>query len=137
MLLLWGRLRDADCVTRNLKLHGYYEDSDALGSLWVYGEDAEAVKALAIGDASLLAPMHPELPYCAAEVLWAVRSEMARTVEDVLARRTRALFLNAQAALDLARRVAEIMAPELGEDEAWTERQVAAFSALAANYLVK
>jgi len=80
--------------------------------------------------------MHPALPYCEAEVIWAVRSEMARTVEDVLARRTRALFLNARAAISLAPRVAEIMARETGVDAASIESQVAAFRALAQGYLV-
>ena len=78
--------------------------------------------------------LHPELPYIAAEVVWAVRKEMARTVEDVLARRTRALFLNAGASLKMAPAVADLMAPELGADNAWKSRQLATFSAVAANY---
>ena len=80
--------------------------------------------------------MHPELPYCAAEVVWAVRHEMARTVEDILARRTRALFLNARAAIALAPQVASILAQELGNDNAWAAIQVSEFQALAQNYLV-
>jgi len=131
-----GRLDDTPCVTRSLHLHGYHEDPDALGDLWVYGSDAEGVKAIAAADASLLQPLHPDLTYCAAEVIWAVRNEMARTVEDVLARRTRALFLNAGAAITLAPRVAAIMAKELGLDEAWQTQQVAAFTTLAAQYQV-
>jgi glycerol-3-phosphate dehydrogenase len=78
--------------------------------------------------------LHPDLPYTAAEVVRAVRAEMARTVEDVLARRTRALFLNARAALEMAPAVAELMARELGAGEAWKARQLAAFEAIAANY---
>jgi len=132
-----GRLEDAACVTRSLKLHGYHEDVEALGDLWVYGSDAEAIQAIASEDPQLLQQMHPDLTYCAAEVIWAVRNEMARTVEDVLARRTRALFLNAKAAISLAPRVAEIMALELNEDKTWIEDQVSAFAALAQNYLVR
>jgi glycerol-3-phosphate dehydrogenase len=94
------------------------------------------VQALAAEDERLLDPMHPELTYCAAEVIWAVRNEMALTVEDVLARRTRALFLNARAAIALAPRVGEIMALELGRDSAWADQQVAEFTALAQHYLV-
>jgi glycerol-3-phosphate dehydrogenase len=131
-----GKLADADCVTRALKLHGYYENSEELGSLWVYGSDADQVLAIAANDHSLLEPLHPALPYCAAEVIWAVRAEMARTVEDVLARRTRALFLNAQAALEMAPQVAKIMAAELREGDAWVERQMAAFLTLGSQYLV-
>jgi glycerol-3-phosphate dehydrogenase len=132
-----GRLDDAACVTRSLHLHGYHEDPDSLGDLWVYGADAEGVKGLAAVDPDLLKPMHSDLTYCPAEVIWAVRYEMARTVEDVLARRTRALFLNAQAAIDLAPEVAGILAAELGADDAWVSGQVTSFTHLAANYLVR
>jgi len=131
-----GRLDDKACNTRTLKLHGYFENVDLLGNLWVYGSDASGIKALAAGDPALLAPMHPDLTYCAAEVIWAVRQEMARTVEDILARRTRALFLNAKAAIALAPKVAAIMAKELKQDQAWIDNQIAAFSTLAAQYIV-
>jgi len=130
-------LPDAPCVTRSLKLHGYFEAPDELGDLWVYGSDAAGVRAIASEDPRLLEPMHPDLTYCEAEVIWAARNEMARTVEDVLARRTRALFLNARAALTLAPRVATIMARELNQNEAWIEDQLSAFSTLARNYLVR
>ncbi|HEX4322070.1 MAG TPA: glycerol-3-phosphate dehydrogenase/oxidase [Acidobacteriaceae bacterium] len=132
-----GTLDDAECVTRSLKLHGYHAAPDELGSLWVYGSDAEGIRAIAAGDPGMLAPMHSDLPYCAAEVVWAVREEMARTVEDVLARRTRGLFLNAEAAQSLAPAVARIMASELGYDDAWIAGQIAQFHALAENYLVR
>jgi len=81
--------------------------------------------------------MHPALPYCAAEVVWAAREEMARSVEDVLARRTRALFLNARAAIQMAPRVAQILAKELGRDQQWQENQIQLFEELAKGYLVK
>ena len=85
-------------------------------------------------DPALAERLHPALPYIAAEVVWAVRTEMARTVEDVLARRTRALFLNAAAAVEMAPRVAELMARELGRDDAWAAMQVRAFAELAKGY---
>ena len=62
--------------------------------------------------------------------------EMARTVEDVLARRTRALFLNAKAAIRMAARVASILARELGKDELWQVDQVSGFGQTAKGYLV-
>jgi glycerol-3-phosphate dehydrogenase len=71
--------------------------------------------------------MHPRLPYLMCEVAWAVREEMARSVEDVLSRRTRALVLDARAALECAPAVARVIARELGRDEAWVKDQVAAF----------
>jgi glycerol-3-phosphate dehydrogenase len=89
------------------------------------------------GDAGLAEQLDPQLPYVAAEVVWAARNEMARTVEDVLARRTRALFLNSQAALRMAPRVAALLAKELGKDDKWQAVQVLKFNEVAAGYVVK
>jgi glycerol-3-phosphate dehydrogenase len=130
-----GKLPDAECTTKNLRIHGYIEDSAALGSLEVYGSDAAAIRTLA-EDPALSVQLDPALPYIAAEVVWAARAEMARTVEDVLARHTRALFLNAEAASAAAERVAWLLAAELGRDEAWVAAQVAEFRALAQQYQV-
>jgi glycerol-3-phosphate dehydrogenase len=82
------------------------------------------------------AKLHPDFPYIGAEVIWAARAEMARTVEDVLARRMRALFLNARAAIAMAPKVAELLAKELGRDAAWQQAQVNAFRAVAAGYVL-
>jgi glycerol-3-phosphate dehydrogenase len=80
--------------------------------------------------------LHPALPFVKAEVVWAVRHEMARTVEDVLARRTRALFLNARAALEMAPAVVDLMAPEMDWNESTRQQQLAAFSEVAKNYIL-
>src|SRR5580692_11361065 len=126
-----GKLPDVDCPTKNLRIHGYIQDSAALGSLEVYGADAEKILALAASSPALAVQLHPALPYIAAEVVWAAREEMARTVEDVLARRTRALFLNAKAAIAMAEPVAKLMAAELGRDQSWIDEQVKEFTELA------
>jgi glycerol-3-phosphate dehydrogenase len=81
--------------------------------------------------------IHPKLPYTFVEVVWACRYEMARTPEDVLARRTRALFLNAAASLEVSAKVASVMAQELGKDKKWEEEQTLAFRKQANNYLCK
>jgi len=130
-----GKLTDSECTTKNLHIHGYVEDSAALGSLEVYGSDAAAIRTLA-EDPALAVQLDPALPYIAAEVIWAARAEMARTVEDVLARHTRALFLNADAAIAMAERVAWLLAAELGRDEAWVAAQVSEFRTLAQQYRV-
>jgi glycerol-3-phosphate dehydrogenase len=130
-----GRLRDEPCPTRNLRIHGYLQDSGELGDLEVYGSDAAKIHALA-QDPQLAARLHRALPYIAAEVVWAAHNEMARTVEDVLARRTRALFLNAAAASAMAEPVAKLLAAELGHDAAWVAAQVNDFQALARQYRV-
>jgi len=131
-----GRLPDEPCSTKNLRIHGYLRDSEGLGALEVYGSDAEAIRTLA-KDPALGMQLHPALPYLAAEVVWAARNEMARTVEDALARRTRALFLNAKAAIAMAEPVAKLLAAELGRDEAWVAAQVKEFRALAEQYCVR
>ncbi len=131
-----GRLNEAPCATKMLHIHGYMENAEDLGSLAVYGADATAIQALAASDAQLAKQLHPALPVIGAEIVWAAREEMSRTVEDALARRTRALFLNAKAAMEMARPAAELLAAELGRDAAWIEEQTVAFCRLAEQYRV-
>jgi glycerol-3-phosphate dehydrogenase len=131
-----GKLPDVECTTKNLRIHGYAEDTARLGDLEVYGADAERIRGLAAGFPPLAAQLHPELPYIAAEVVWAAREEMARTVEDVLARHTRALFLNARAAVAMAEPASRLLAAELGRDDAWVAAEVDNFTQLAHQYMV-
>ncbi|MCC7044988.1 MAG: glycerol-3-phosphate dehydrogenase/oxidase [Acidobacteria bacterium] len=130
-----ARLPERPCVTRTLNIHGFHQQPARFGSLAFYGSDAMAIEALMRDRPDLAVPLHPALPVVAAEVVWATTMEMARTVEDVLARRTRALFLNARAAIDMAPAVAALMAPVLGRTTAWQHEQIAAFRTLAAQYL--
>ena len=80
--------------------------------------------------------LHPRLPYLAVQVVWGVRHEFARTVEDILARRTRGLFLDARAAIEAAPTVAKLMQEELGQSPEWTAEQIRQFESLAAGYLL-
>ncbi len=123
------------CETESLKLHGAMEDPESTGPWNVYGTDAIGVAELARECTSLAEKIHPRLEYQKAEVVWHVRHEMARTVEDVLARRTRALFLDAKAAIEAAHVVAEIMARELGRNDVWATRNAAEFSCVAKGYV--
>lgn len=132
-----AELPERPCVTRELKIHGCHASSSEFESLAVYGSDAPKIRALIGRDPSLGDRLHPELPYIRAEVIWAVRAEMARTVEDVLARRTRALFLNARAALEAAPGAAELMASELGWDVSSKEKQLIDFRRIAVNYRLR
>jgi glycerol-3-phosphate dehydrogenase len=131
-----ARLPDVDCVTKHLNIHGFHPQASKFGDLSVYGSDALAIRQLASQDSCHAEQLHPKLPYTAAEVVWAVREEMARTLDDVLARRTRALFLNARAAREMAPAVAKIMARELGHDEAWQASQLQAFDSISVHYLL-
>ncbi|TPE41081.1 glycerol-3-phosphate dehydrogenase/oxidase [Pontibacter mangrovi] len=126
------------CNTAELKIHGAgNEKNNILEVLKIYGTDADGITALLSSHPALGQKLHQGMPHLQAEVVWAVRNEMARTVEDVLARRLRVLFLNARAAIDMAPKVAQLMATELGMDTAWQQRQVAEFTALANHYLLE
>jgi glycerol-3-phosphate dehydrogenase len=123
--------------TLELKLHGWTADPTTANSSWesVYGSDLQALFALSSQDASLDALLHPRLPFRLREVVWAARYEMARTVEDVLARRTRALFLDARAAIEAAPTVANLLARELNRSEAWKANDLDGFVETAKGYL--
>jgi glycerol-3-phosphate dehydrogenase len=147
-----AQLPEKPCVTHHLHIHGFHEAAkeavqepakDALkdavkefGPFAVYGSDAPEISKLIDTDARLGEPLHRALPYVKAEVIWAARREMARTVEDILARRTRALFLNARAALEMAPVVADLMASELHWDDRTKAKQLTAFRDVASNYLL-
>ncbi|MBN9692721.1 MAG: glycerol-3-phosphate dehydrogenase/oxidase [Verrucomicrobia bacterium] len=131
-----AHLTERPSVTRHLNIHGYHQHADRFGPLAFYGSDAVALQDLIQQNPMLGEPLDAALPIGGAEVVWAVRYEMARTVEDVLARRTRALFLNARAALAMAPKVASLMARELQRDAAWEAQQVADFGRVARGFLV-
>ena len=130
-------LETRPCNTHHLQVHGWTKQKPRKFShLEVCGSDADLIEDLVEREAALGEPLHAELPYLKAEVVWAARNEMARSVEDVLARRTRALLLGAKASMDAAPEVARLMAAELGRDENWRKNQVAAYRELAAGYLM-
>ncbi|MBS1526965.1 MAG: glycerol-3-phosphate dehydrogenase/oxidase [Bacteroidetes bacterium] len=132
-----ANLEQVQCKTMDLSIHGSMHTTDWNDHLYVYGSDREKVLALAKENPGWGKKLHPKYDYLQAEVIWAVRHEMARTVEDVLARRVRLLFLDAQAAMDSAPLVAKLMAAELGKNRGWQEGQVASFLQLAGNYLLQ
>ena len=128
-------LEERPCTTEHLQIHGWTRQSIPEPNLRVYGADAPALQEIARKEPALAAKLHPQLPYTGAEVVWAVNQEMARTVEDVLARRTRALLLGARASIEAAPRVAELMARELKRDEDWQKKAVRDYKEVAQNYL--
>ena len=132
--IVLARLDERPCVTRELRIHGFQQDAGEWEQLASYGSDAPRIDALIRERPELAEPLHEALPIIAAQAVWAARHEMARSVEDVLARRTRALFLNAAAALAMAPAVARLLATELGRDAAWQQTQLAAFREVAAHF---
>ncbi|MDO5090160.1 MAG: glycerol-3-phosphate dehydrogenase/oxidase [Cardiobacteriaceae bacterium] len=131
-----GLLPERPCKTAELRLHGYIDAAHHMDDtpLTLYGSDASAIEALTATDASLARRIHPDYPYTYAQVQWGIDHEMAQTVEDILARRIRLLFLDAKAASDAAPAVAAYMAEKLGWDENKTARETADFQQLAAQY---
>jgi glycerol-3-phosphate dehydrogenase len=128
-----GGLLPTPCRTKTLPIHGA-QGEFLPGVLAGYGSDGPALRQLASSRPELSKPLADRLPYLAAQVVWAARHEMARSVEDMLARRVRALFLDADAAITAAPKVAELLADELGRDAAWQADQRKQFEAVAENY---
>jgi len=131
-----GKLNAQPCSTKHMPLHGYLDiaiTKDVPET--VYGTDWPEIKKLADADAELAKKIHSNLPYTFAEIVWSVRHEQARTLDDVLARRTRSLLLDARAAIEIAPCIAALLAKELGRDDAWAAKQTEDFVVLAQRYL--
>ena len=128
-------LAKKDCVTQHTKIHGWVNELDKSNPLHFYGADLVELKKLTTENETLSGLLHSDYPYNQACVIFAVRNEMAMTIEDVLARRTRLLFLDARAAITAAPLVARLMAKEMYKDDAWIEDQVNKFNTLANTYL--
>ncbi|MCU0366782.1 MAG: glycerol-3-phosphate dehydrogenase/oxidase [Bacteroidales bacterium] len=136
MAIKTGGLPFRECRTRHLKIHGFMNVSDRKDWLHIYGSDREEIVKLRNEAAGNEQKLHQGFEFTVAEVLWAVRREMARTVDDVLARRVRALYLDARASVEMAPKVAAIMAKELGKDQKWVEQQVADYKLIAEGYIL-
>ncbi len=129
-----GMLPDRPCVTRAVRLHGAPEERSLHAALSRYGTEAAEIARMWASDPEMATLLDPALPFTYAEVIFAVRYEMARRVEDVLSRRTRALLLDARAAQRSAAVVARLIAAELGYGADWIERQTNEFIELAQQF---
>lgn len=126
-------LKTTHTATREMKIHGYQENVNWQDALYYYGADGAAIKKLIASDSSWISE---KLQIRTAQVVWAVKEEMALTVEDVLARRTRALLLDAKEAVRVAPLVAIVMTELLKKDVAWQQKQIADFQNVASNYIL-
>ncbi|NNC49172.1 MAG: glycerol-3-phosphate dehydrogenase/oxidase [Flaviramulus sp.] len=131
-----GKLPYSKCKTKELIIHGANGEVDKSQHLYIYGTDQKGIKELIKESPDLGEKLHPRLEFLKAEVVWAVRNEMARTIEDVLARRVRILFLDAHAAIEIAPIVATILAKELKKDENWRVKQISSFIEIANQYII-
>jgi len=127
-----------DCKTENISIHGNTKTStvDRENHLYIYGTDIPKIIELQNQRPELKQKLHPDYDYTMAEVVWAIRHEMARTIDDVLSRRVRLLFLDARAAIAVSEKVAQLLAEELEYDETWAKEQAVEFKKLANGFLL-
>lgn len=128
--------KSKESTSANMKIQGNTTQPEA-GHWGIYGTDAKAIHSLAESHPEWKEKIHPDFPNILAEVIWAVRNEMAVKVDDVLSRRIRMLILDAQAAIDSAPKIAELMAKEMNKDEVWIENELTEFGKTAEKYLIK
>ncbi|WP_415859556.1 glycerol-3-phosphate dehydrogenase/oxidase [Aureibaculum sp. 2210JD6-5] len=131
-----GKLPNKECKTKNLSIHGAMNNLDRTNHLYIYGTDQKGIEELIVKEPKLGEKLHPKSDFTKAEAVWAIRNEMARTIEDVLARRVRMLFLDARAAIISAPIVAELLAKELGKDKVWERKEIDNFTKIAKQYVL-
>ena len=129
-----AELPASSCATESLPIHGHTMDAGQHGRLAYYGSDVTQVRALINADSG--ATVRPGLTLTRAEIVWSCRNEMAKTVDNILARRSRSFLFDARASSEAAEAVAEIVSEELGRDVDWTSQQVEEFRTLARSYTV-
>tara|TARA_R110002049_G_scaffold207188_2_gene377693 strand:- start:21724 stop:23292 length:1569 start_codon:yes stop_codon:yes gene_type:complete len=132
-----GKLPNVKCKTKDLLIHGANGNIDKSHHFYIYGSDRKNIEQLVRELPELGEKLHPRLEFVKAEIVWAIRNEMARTIEDILARRVRILFLDAKVAIEIAPIVATILAKELNKDYDWRQQQISDFIELASQYIIK
>lgn len=130
-----AQLPNVKSITSELHIHGYREQTNFYEPLYYYGSDKDHIEDIIRNEPKLGEPIHYALPYVKAEIRWAIENEMCMTLEDMLARRTRMLFLDARASWECAPRVAAMMAEIMGHDRTWIDQQLASYLQVAKNYL--
>lgn len=133
-----GKLQPNECRTEHLSIHGNQPTNapDRENHLYIYGTDISKIIELQESEPELKEKLHPNHEFTMAEVVWAIRYEMARTVDDILARRVRLLFLDARAAIEVSEKTARILAKELGHNEAWIHSEISNFRQIAKGFLL-
>ena len=132
------KLPKKECKTEHLSIRGNQKTStlDRENHLYVYGSDIKNIMALQNNALELKEKIHPDYDFTMAEVEWAIRYEMAISLDDILARRVRLLFLDSRAAISSCEKVARFMAKELGKDELWITNQISEFKTIANGFLL-
>ena len=132
--ILLAGLPERKSITENLMIHSYSKNVSLNDPNSVYGSDLNAMNSLVKENSKYSGMLSEELKISKVQLIWAIRKEMILSVEDFLARRTRALFLDARESIKMAGEVAEIMAEETGKDKNWVKTQIETYQALAQGY---
>lgn len=125
------------CRTKNLKIHGYLENPDTNDRMYIYGSDLDGIMRMLNENPAYAERLDGNTDFTVGEVVWAARREMARTIDDVLARRVRVLYLDARASIAMAPRVASVLAAELGRNKSWEQEQVKEYTEMAKAYILE
>jgi len=134
--IVLGGLDPQPCTTDELRIHGATDEDDESQPLAIYGSDAVGVQAVIDERVEYDELLHDAFDTRVGEIAWSVRNEMARTLEDVLSRRTRCLLLDARASVEAAPKAAAALADELGRDERWVKSQIEEYTKLAQGYMM-
>lgn len=126
-----------ECRTKDLKIHGYLENPDTNDRMYIYGSDLDGIMKMLNENPAYAERLDGSTDFTVGEVVWAARREMARTIDDVLARRVRVLYLDARASIAMAPRVASVLAAELGRDKNWEQEQVKEYTEMAKAYILE
>lgn len=131
--------RNSRSVTKDIAIHGNVKPAEEIrhDHLFIYGSEVEKYLRFEASKPEYKDKIHPEYPYTVGQIVWSIRFEMARTVEDFLGRRIRLLLLDARAAMTATKKVSEIMAEEFGYDKHWAHKQEQDFLTLANTYIIK
>lgn len=124
------------CVTKKMRIHGYKKIKDRSNWMYVYGSDQDAILDMEKENPAFAEKLDKDFDFTISQVVWAVRKEMAMTLDDVLARRVRLLSLDAKKSIEIAGKVANIMAKELGKGDEWIEKQITDYTAIASKYIL-
>ncbi|MDR2563271.1 MAG: glycerol-3-phosphate dehydrogenase/oxidase [Prevotellaceae bacterium] len=124
------------CCTKKLHIHGYRENPDMHNHRYVYGSDEAEIRKLMEQNPEYGKKLSEKYEYTVAEVIWAVQNEMARTIDDVLARRVRLQYIDAREAVKVAPQVAQIMAVEMKKDKAWIDSQLQDYNEILKNFII-
>jgi len=127
-----GGLPERQCNTRTLPIFGYEPHSDWEDPMHYYGTESKKISALNSKKATT--SLSRKFFITENQIIWAVQEEMAVTLEDILARRTRCLFLNAFETEKIAPQVASIVAEKFGHDASWIKKELKNFNTLVKKY---